>query len=94
MADAERAIAKLTDREAASKDDAMKARCKQLLAGKPGDPGLQGLARVLGGLLNAVESADRMPPSQVIAVYQETLQKLTPRLEEARKITGAAGPPL
>jgi hypothetical protein len=36
-------------------------------------------AQQLNGLLNAIESADRTPPSQVIAEYQQVLQKLKHR---------------
>jgi photosystem II stability/assembly factor-like uncharacterized protein len=34
------------------------------------------LAQQLNGLLNAIESADRTPPSQVIAEYEQVLEKL------------------
>ena len=42
--------------------------------------GAEAIARQLNGLLNAIESADRTPPSQVIAGYQDALKKLKPLL--------------
>jgi hypothetical protein len=57
----------------------------KLLESKPANAAaLQSLARLLNGLLNALESADRMPTAQAISAYQETLQKLTPFLKEAK----------
>ena len=78
MAEAETAIAKLTEMD--------KVRHKDLIAA------LQVLSRSLSGLLSALESADRTPPSQVIAAYRETMQKLAPRLEEARRLSASASP--
>ncbi len=43
---------------------------------KHANPGLQALARQLNAVLAALESADRTPPSQVIAAYQDLAQKL------------------
>ncbi len=53
-------------------------KANKLLEAKPNDPVLQPLARSLNGLLNALESADRTPPAQVISAYREVDQKLTP----------------
>ena len=44
--------------------------------------GAEALARQLNGLLNAIESADRRPPAQVIAAYEETVKKLKPLLKQ------------
>ncbi len=38
--------------------------------------GAEPLAHQLNGLLNAIESADRTPPAQVIAAYQQIVKKL------------------
>jgi hypothetical protein len=59
---------------------ASQPRAKALLAG------LQSLARSLNGILSALESADRTPPSQVIAAYQDVAQRLTLRLSEASQL--------
>jgi hypothetical protein len=50
------------------------AAANKLSAAKP-------IAQSLNGLLNAIESADRTPPSQVVSAYQEIMQKLTPLLK-------------
>ena len=89
MADANKSIVSLTQLEAKSTDEATKDRCKALLSGKPGDPGLQSLARQLNALLGAVESADRTPPAQVLAAYQDVTQKLIPRLKQAGLLTAS-----
>ncbi len=44
--------------------------------------GLQQSIRALNGLLTAIESADRTPTSQMIAAYQETLDKLKAQLQK------------
>ncbi len=72
LTEADKAIARLTPL-------ASQPGAKALLAN------LQSLARSLNGILAALESADRTPPSQVIAAYQEVAQKLAPRLIEARQ---------
>jgi photosystem II stability/assembly factor-like uncharacterized protein len=82
LAEADKTIAHLTTLES-------QARAKALLTGKPADPGLQSLARSLNGILGALESADRTPPSQVIAAYQDIAQKLALRLNEARQLKAA-----
>jgi hypothetical protein len=43
--------------------------------------GAEALTRQLNGILRSIESADRTPPSQVIAAYQEILKKLEPLLK-------------
>ena len=89
LTDADTTIASLTEIEAHATEDAGKARAKALLAGTSGDPGLQSLARSLNGILSALESADRTPPSQVIAAYQEVAERLAVRLKEARQLKPA-----
>jgi hypothetical protein len=89
LTEAARTIARLAALEAHSTDTAQQARCQAVLVGKPDDPGLQSLARSLNGILGAVESGDRTPPSQVISAYQIAAQKLSRRLSEARPLTAA-----
>jgi len=43
------------------------------------------LVRSLSALLGALESADRMPPQQVISAYLDTAKKLELRLKEVVK---------
>ena len=74
MVEANKAIAHLTDLASKSKD------AQATLAG------IQTIARTLNGLLNAIESADRTPTSQVIAAYQEASQKLAPLLKQGRSL--------
>jgi hypothetical protein len=81
LSEADKTIARLTALESHT-------GAKTMLAGKPGEPGLQSLARSLNGVLAALESADRTPPSQVIAAYQDIAQKLSIRLNEARQLKG------
>jgi photosystem II stability/assembly factor-like uncharacterized protein len=60
---------------------AVTARAGEILAGnkqKP-DEGLQTTVRNLTAAFNALETADRTPPSQVIALYTETHRVLTAR---------------
>ncbi len=73
LTQADKAIPRLTPLESQPK-------AKALLAG------LQSLARSLNGILAALESADRTPPAQVIAAYQDVAQKLAPSLIEARQL--------
>jgi photosystem II stability/assembly factor-like uncharacterized protein len=82
------AVASLIALNAQSADSGVKTRCQELLNGKQGNPGLQPLVRSLNALLGALESADRMPPSQVIAAYTETAQKLAVRLKQSRALLG------
>ena len=49
-------------------------------ADKPLGEEINSLGRTLNGLLAALESADRMPPAQVIADSNETLKALEPKL--------------
>jgi hypothetical protein len=79
LTEADKTIARLTPL-------ASQPRAKALLTGKPDDPGLQSLARSLNGILGALESADRTPPSQVLAAYQDIAQKLAAKLSEARQL--------
>jgi len=55
-----------------------------ILTGRAGEPeeGLQGATRGLTAAFNALESADRMPPSQVIALYIQSAKILRERLAD------------
>jgi hypothetical protein len=46
-------------------------------------PGAKAIAQELNGLLNAIESADLQPTSQVLSDYQKAEQKLEPLLKKA-----------
>ncbi|MGA8025789.1 MAG: glycosyl hydrolase, partial [Bryobacteraceae bacterium] len=50
------------------------------------DQGLQSVSRALGAVMQALEGADRTPPSQVIALYQETSKTLQARLADWGKL--------
>jgi photosystem II stability/assembly factor-like uncharacterized protein len=89
LTETDKIIASLTALEEHSADAAQQARCKAVLSGKSDNPGLQTLARSLNGILGALESADRTPPSQVISAYQDTARKLALRLSEARLLAAA-----
>ncbi len=56
----------------------------QILTGPKQQPeqGLQSIARALTTALNALEGADRTPPSQVIALYQDSAKTLRARLAD------------
>ncbi len=56
--------------------------------------GLQAASRALTTTLSALENADRMPPSQVIALYQETGKTLNARLAEWNALKETALPGL
>lgn len=63
---------------------AVAATAGEILAGnkeKP-DDGLQSTVRNLTAVFNALETADRTPPSQVIALYAESHRDLTARLAD------------
>jgi len=55
----------------------------KLTASKQSVARIQPLASALNGLLNAIESADRTPPAQVLSAYRETMQKLEPLLKDS-----------
>ncbi len=72
----------------------------ELLAGRGqgSEAGLLGISRALTVALNAIEGADRMPPSQVIAMYQDSARTLKARLLEwkalKQQLRDAGLPPL
>jgi hypothetical protein len=55
-------------------------------AAKESDDGLVALTRSLTVVLNAIESADRTPPSQVIQAYRESEKNLDARLAEWKSL--------
>ena len=69
---AQRVYSSLTEADAAA---AAKATNKKRAAE------IQTLAQSLNGILNAIESADRTPPAQVLSAYHDTIQKLAPLLK-------------
>lgn len=66
-----------------SNDDAatLERKTAQMLSGGEGSrDGMAYLSRSLTTVLNAIENADRTPPSQVIAMYQDASRNLKPTL--------------
>jgi len=91
--EAEMAKAHASDNPTRKQVDAAVRQSAEIMTGRPGQSGLRSVAATLSSVLSALESADRTPPSQVIAAYKDAAAALDARLADWARLKNDAKAP-
>ncbi len=79
--------AKLNDLKSNPEATSLRQKTEELLNdSKSGKAGMVGVSRSLTTALNAIENADRTPPSQVIELYQTASKNLRPAMQAWQQV--------